>query len=204
MSNLTEQILGLQEGDHLCLIYDKDPAEQMPALVPFIRQGLENGEQCIYIADDQTVDQVARAIESGGIEVGQESKRDALLLWTRAEWRQPGNLDSEKKAAQVGQFIDAAFAAGFRGIRCAVEMTWTLGPDISAERLKHWEATINKIFVPGFPGRIICQYSRRRLSSAVVETSLSTHPLAIVGQTVYPNLFYEAPWTARRSAGSIG
>ena len=193
MNDLTDQILGLQEGDHLCLIYDKDPAEQMPALVPFIKQGLAGGEQCIYIADDQTVDQVAHALESGGIDVGKELKRSALLLWTRAEWRQPGELDSDKKAAQVRQFIDAAFAAGFSGIRFAVEMTWTLGPDISAERLKHWEATINQIFVPGFPGRIICQYSRSRLSPAVVETSLSTHPLAIIGRQVYPNPFYESP-----------
>lgn len=193
MNELTEQILGLQPGDHLCLIYDRDPAEQMSALVPFIKQGLEGGEQCIYIADDQTTDEVALALEGSGIDVRDELKRGTLLLWTREEWRQPGELDSDKKAAQVRQFIDAAFAAGFAGIRFAVEMTWTLGPAISAERLKHWEATINKIFVPGFPGRIVCQYSRHRLSPAVVETSLNTHPLAIIGQTVYPNLFYEAP-----------
>lgn len=193
MSELREQILGLQPGDHLCLIYDKDPAEQMPALVPFIKQGLEEGEQCIYIADDQTTEDVARALEGSGIDLRDELKRGALRLWTKEEWRQPGELDSDKKAAQVRQFIDAAFAAGFAGIRFAVEMTWTLGPAISAERLKHWEATINKIFVPGFPGRIVCQYSRQRLSPAVVESSLSTHPLAIIGQAVYPNLFYEAP-----------
>lgn len=193
MNELTEQILGLQPGDHLCLIYDRDPAEQMPALVPFIKQGLDGGEQCIYIADDQTTDEVTLALEGSGIDVRDELKRGTLLLWTREEWRQPGELDSDKKAAQVRQFIDAAFAAGFAGIRFAVEMTWTLGPAISAERLKHWEATINKIFVPGFPGRIVCQYSRHRLSPAVVETSLNTHPLAIIGQTVYPNLFYEAP-----------
>lgn len=193
MNELTEQILSLQPGDHLCLIYDRDPAEQMPALVPFIKQGLEGGEQCIYIADDQTTDEVALALEGSGIDVRGELKRGALLLWTREEWRQPGELDSDKKAAQVRQFIDAAFAAGFAGIRFAVEMTWTLGPAISAERLKHWEAAINKIFVPGFPGRIVCQYSRHRLSPAVVESSLNTHPLAIIGQTVYPNLFYEAP-----------
>ncbi|NKE69465.1 MEDS domain-containing protein [Candidatus Manganitrophus noduliformans] len=193
MNELTEQILGLEPGDHLCLIYDQDPAEQMPALVPFIKQGLAGGEQCIYIADDQTTDEVARALEGSGIDVRDELKRGALLLWTREEWRQPGEFDSDKKAAQVRQFIDAAFAAGFTGIRFAVEMTWTLGPAISAERLKHWEATINKIFIPGFPGRIVCQYSRHRLAPAVVETSLNTHPLAIIGQTVYPNLFYEAP-----------
>lgn len=193
MNDLTEQILGLQQGDHLCMIYERDPAEQMPALIPFIKQGLASGERCIYIADDQTVEEVAQALKENGIDIDREVEQGALLLWTRAEWRQPGDLDSEKKAAQVKHFIDAARAAGFSGIRFAVEMTWTLGPNISAERLRHWEATINKIFVPGFPGKIICQYSRSRISPEVVLTSLSTHPLAIIGQTVHQNFFYEAP-----------
>lgn len=165
----------------------------MPALAPYVRQGLADGERCIYIADDQTVGEVARALEADGIDVTKESERGALVLWTRKDWRQPGDLDSDRKAAQVREFVDAAFAAGFKGIRFAVEMTWTLGPDIGPERLKHWEATINRIFIPGFPGRIICQYSRSRLSPAVVETSLCTHPLAIIGSQVYPNPFYEAP-----------
>ena len=193
MNDLSEEILGLQPGDHLCLIYERDPAEQMPVLIPFIKQGLAAGERCIYIADDHTVEEVAHALKESGVDVGGEAARGALLLWTRREWRQPGDLDSEKKALQVGEFVDAALAAGFKGIRFAVEMTWTLGPDIAADRLRHWEATINRIFVPGFPGRIICQYSRRRLSPGVVDTCLSTHPLAIIGDQIYPNLYYEAP-----------
>ncbi|MCG3111063.1 MAG: PAS domain S-box protein [Candidatus Manganitrophus sp. SB1] len=193
MNELTEQIGNLQPGDHLCLIYDKDPSEQMPALILFIKQGLEQGEQCAYIADDQTVDQVTRALEESGIEVSKELKRGALLLWTRAEWRPPEECDSDKKTLQVRHFIDAALSAGFTGIRFAVEMTWALGPDISGEKIRDWEATINQIFTPGFPARIICQYSRSRLTPDVVESSLSTHPLAIIGNDVYPNHFYEIP-----------
>jgi hypothetical protein len=40
MSDLIEQILNLSQGDHLCLFYDEDPSEQMPALVPFIQDSL--------------------------------------------------------------------------------------------------------------------------------------------------------------------
>ena len=193
MNQLSDQIRGLQPGDHLCLIYEKDPAEQMPVLIPFLKQGLAAGERCIYIADDHTVEEAARALKEGGVDVDREAERGALLLWSRAEWRQPGDLDSEKKALQVGRFVEAALAAGFNGIRFAVEMTWTLGPDIAADRLRHWEATINRIFVPGFPGRIICQYSRRLLPPAIVDGCLGTHPLAVLGDRIYPNFYYEAP-----------
>jgi hypothetical protein len=98
-------------------------------------------------------------------------------------------LSSEKKAAQVRQLVDEALAAGFAGIRFAVEMTWTLGPDISGGQLEHWEATINTIFVPGFPGRIICQYNQSRLAPEVLLAGLHTHPLAILGDQVCPNPF---------------
>jgi len=183
-SELAQQILNLKNGDHLCLFYDKDPAEQMPALIPFIQDGLAKDEQFIYIADDQTVDELAARLHLSGINVGQEVDRGALKLWTRQEWRQPGKLSSEKKSRQVLDFINQANSAGFKGIRFAVEMTWTLGPDIGVSELEHWEASINTIFVPSFAGRIVCQYNRSRLSPEVMLVALQTHPLAILGNHV--------------------
>src|SRR5713226_4658001 len=186
-SDLTQQILNLNPGDHLCLFYDKDPSEQMPALVPFIQEGLSKGEQFIYIADDHTVGELEGRLQNSGINVGKEVDKGALKLWTRQEWRQPGDLCSEKKSLQVLEFIKEAAKSGFKGSRFAVEMTWALGPDISASLLEHWEATLNTIFVPGFPGRIACQYNRSRLSPEVMLAALHTHPLAILGDRVYPN-----------------
>lgn len=49
MNELTEQILGLQPGDHLCLIYDRDPAEQMPALVPLSNRDWRE-ERSVFIS----------------------------------------------------------------------------------------------------------------------------------------------------------
>jgi two-component system, cell cycle sensor histidine kinase and response regulator CckA len=192
-SDLTEQILNLKDGDHLCLFYEKDPAEQMPALVPFIQDGLSKDEQFIYIADDQTVEELAARLEQSGINVAKEADRGALKLWSRQEWRQRGKLSAQKKSQQVLEFIKKAKESGFKGSRFAVEMTWTLGPDIRASELERWEATINTIFVPGFPGRITCQYNRSRLSPEVLVAAFHTHPLAVLGNQVFPNWFYEAP-----------
>src|SRR5262245_39792990 len=193
-SRLTQQIRDLHSGDHLCFCYEKDPAEQMPALIPFIQDGLGRDERFIYVADDQTVEQLTDRLEQSGIPVEHETKKGRLNLWTRAEWRQPGQLSSASKALQVQQMIDESEAAGFKGVRFAVEMTWTLGPDIEAPQLEHWEATINTLFLgPGFPGRIICQYNRSRLAPEVILAGLYTHPLAILGEHVCSNPFYRAP-----------
>jgi PAS domain S-box-containing protein len=192
-TELAEQIANLQNGDHLCLFYDNDPAEQMPALLPFVQDALNRGEQFVYIADDQTVEQLSDRLAQSGIDVSSEIEKGALKLWTRHEWRQSDELSSTRKALQVSRLVDEALKAGFKGIRFAVEMTWTLGPDIDAKQLEHWEATLNTLFSPGFPGRIICQYNRNRLDPIAMLAALHTHPHIILGDHVHPNLFYEAP-----------
>lgn len=192
MVALAQRMEAVEAGEHLCVVYDH-PSEQMPALVPFLREGLRTGERCVYVADDQTTDEVAAALEAGGICVAEAVESGALLLWSREEWRQPGALSSFAKRAQVQSIIDASLQHGFKGVRFAVEMTWTLGPDIEIDQLRHWEATINEIFTPETQGRIVCQYSRRRLAPAVIRAALATHPVAVVGAQVVTNPYYEAP-----------
>jgi len=192
-SELTQEISNLLPGDHLCLFYENDPAEQMSALIPFIQEGLSRDEQFIYIADDQTVNELEDRLRESGIDVSEESDRGTLKLWTRREWRQPGELCSKKKSIQILQFINEAASSSFKGCRFAVEMTWTLGPDISPEQLEQWEAKLNTIFVPGFPGRIVCQYNWSHFSPETMLVALRSHPLAVLGDHVYPNWFYEAP-----------
>ena len=192
-SSAVGHALALPPGGHLCFFYDDDPREQLPTLIPFIKQGLAQGERCVYVADDMTVFQIHRALADAGVDALREMARGALLLLTRADWRQAGELDSELKAEQVRGMIDGAIDAGFSGVRFGVEMTWTLGPTIDAALLRHWEATINAILTSNTPARIICQYSRWRLTPGALHAGLVTHPQAILGDGIYSNPFYAAP-----------
>lgn len=185
--------VSLNAGEHTCVLYGRDPGEQLPLLVPFIRDAFSEGQQFVYVADDQSVTELSRRLHGQGIDVAAELGRGALKLWTRAEWRQPGELDPARKSAQVRQFVQEAREAGFRGVRFAVEMTWTLSPDISPEALARWEATINTVFVPGFPASIVCLYNRDRLRPETILAGLKTHPVAVVGNLCHHNCFYEAP-----------
>jgi signal transduction histidine kinase len=183
----------MEAGGHLCLFYDDDPADQMPVLLPYIAQGLKRGERCIYVADDQTASEVAGALEVHGVDVERETRREALKLWSRSEWRLPGDLTSESKTAQVRRIIDEALRDGFTAVRFAVEMTWTLGPDIDPAKLRTWEATLEGIASEKPPARIICQYSRSRLPAATLRAALSTHKTVIFGADLHPNPYFEAP-----------
>jgi signal transduction histidine kinase len=186
-------VLALSPGGHVCLIYESSPAEQMPLILPFLRQGLEQRERCIYVADDQALDDLRIALLAGGLDVAAEEKRGALLLWTRKHWRQEGALDPKLKAEQVHSIIADALTDGFCGARFVIEMTWTLGPDIDVLQLSHWEATLNTILTPVTPARMICQYSRTRLGPGAIQAALETHRHALVGTEFYPNPYYSAP-----------
>jgi hypothetical protein len=182
----------LRQGAHVCLIYD-EPHAQFEALAPFFDEGLRNGERCIYIADDLAPGDVSSSLADYGIDVEGYAGRGALLVWGRDQWRQAGELRSARKAVQVLRIVEEAILAGYRGQRFAVEMTWTLGPDIDVARLRHWEATLDVLASSDLPVQISCQYSRTRLAPAVIDAGLATHPLAVRGASVRRNPFHAVP-----------
>jgi len=181
---LVREMLALKHGQHLCLIYQEDPLEQVPALLPLISQGLDRNEQCIYIAGDATLQGLAESLTAYRGDVASHQERGALKLWRLHEWRQAGSPDSAGKAQGVRAIIDSALADGFSGVRLCVEINSILSPDVQAE-LRDWEATIDEVLSPTAPATIVCQYSRSRFAPAVIEAALSTHRVAIVGQEIH-------------------
>ena len=85
--------------DHLCLLYESR-AEQFAAVLPFVRHGLASGERCVYIADDNTVDEVLAALLDAGIDTGAELSRGALqVLDKRGSYLPDGRFDPDRMIA---------------------------------------------------------------------------------------------------------
>jgi hypothetical protein len=134
-SELTQEMVNLRPGDHLCLFYEKEPGEQMRALVSIYPGCFSGDEQFVYIADDQTVEELEVQLRQSGVNISKERGRGALKLWTRREWRQPVELSSEAKSRQVLQYIYDASQSGFKGRSSRRRIGWALGPEISADQL---------------------------------------------------------------------
>jgi signal transduction histidine kinase len=71
-------------------------------------------------------------------------------------------------------------------------MTWALGKECGCERLIEYEAKLNQFF-PKSKSTAICQYNRKRFSPEIIRDVLRTHPVAILGDQVCPNLYFEDP-----------
>jgi PAS domain S-box-containing protein len=183
---------GLRPGDHACLIYE-DPAEQMAAVVSFVTDGLARQERCVYLADDRTVDEVAGALAAAGVEVTGQGARGALVLATWPARNGANDLDPAALLDFLGHQVDDTLAAGFTGLRIAVEMTGALSRQIPVDRLMAYEAAANTSFFPRNRAVALCQYNRRRFPAATIRRTLGLHPLVISDGRLVPNLQYEPP-----------
>lgn len=184
------KIKGIRQGEHVCLIYESI-REQIAALVPYFRKGLELGEQCVYIADERSVEEVRAWLVSAGVDPVSEEGRGALVMLTKREtYLRSGAFDPEAMLAFLQDAEKAALTAGFTGLRAAGEETWALGPERGTERLIEFEALLNRI-LPGSHTLTICQFNRSRFPPHTIRHVLRTHPIAVIGAFVAVNPYYE-------------
>jgi signal transduction histidine kinase len=187
---LEKKIAALKHGDHLCMIYENRD-QQMRAVIPFIVEGLHQGDRCVYIADEQSVQEVAHGLGEAGVEVEKELERGALSLLTKREsYLRNGSFDPKEMLEFLENEVEVALEDGFRGFRVTGEMTWALGEDV--DELIRYEALMNR-FYPGSKAMALCQYNRFRFPARVIHDVLKTHPKAVLGEEVCTNLYYEPP-----------
>ncbi|MEX2446761.1 MAG: MEDS domain-containing protein [Dehalococcoidia bacterium] len=186
-SEIAEEMLVLEPGAHLCWIPDTGRQPQLPAVMAYVRDGLERSERCVYLADEATLDELRSAMDASGVDVSAVEREGALLLLRAGTWPSP---DTD----HLQGLLDAAIAEGASGIRFAVEMTALLGPDLDAEAARRWEAAVDGLLAPDTPAHVLCEYRRPRLPAGAVEAALATHPTVIVGEDACRNHYYRAPF----------
>jgi PAS domain S-box-containing protein len=191
-SELAAELEKLDLHDHLCLIYETRE-EQLAAAIPFIRIGLERGEQCVYIADDNDLEIILAAMRDRRIDIDAAVRSGALRVVTKREsYLQTGAFDPDWMIGFLREAVDKAREAGFQALRVTGEMTWALGQDPGTDRLMEYEAKLNYLF-PERDVLAICQYNRRRFDPEIIQGVINTHPIVIYGSLVCRNPYYIPP-----------
>ena len=191
--SLSKSLRDIKLGDHLCLIYETQE-EQFEVVIPFIKYGLEKNEKCIYVADDNTVEQVMGAMSSVDSELFTEAiKKGSLLILTKKDsYLKDGYFDPEKMIALLKQIEQEAIRDGYSGLRVTGEMTWMLAAEPGSDRLMEYEAELNN-FIPGSKACGICQYNAKRFSNEILLDVFSTHPFVIIRGRLVANPLYSTP-----------
>ena len=155
--------------------------------------GIERREKCVYVADENTADDVIDALRDEGMDVGAAVESGSLTVASKRETTlKEGRLVPEKLIRFWADTADAARAAGFSGLRIVAEMTWALHHDPGTERLIEFEAKVNDL-VRNHPIVGICQYNRRSFAPEVILNVIRTHPLVFIEGLVCRNPYYIPP-----------
>jgi chemotaxis family two-component system sensor kinase Cph1 len=184
-------LLSLSPGGHAALIYETFN-EQKQAVLPFIREGLERGEQCVYVCNEQSDDEWCEELQAYGVDVAAEREKGSLIVGLGARWQRTGDLSSIARAGQAWGMIEEALAA-HTGIRFAVDMGWTLDAGMPPDNLCHWEATLNPLIEGDREIRVLCLYNLKRHPAESIHAALRTHPTVIARGLSGPNPYYEGP-----------
>jgi signal transduction histidine kinase len=178
---------------HKCLIYEGDPSEQLPVVLPLLTDGLQRNWRCLYLGNPGMVRMIDDALVTRGLDTAREQGRGALVLSSDRSHLEGGTFDPEAMIAGLCALIDGAVQDGFEGLCATGDMRWELGEDRNFERLLEYEARLEQVFRER-PLRGICQYHREDVPAHAVRDALVSHRSAYIGAVLNrDNLFYMPP-----------
>jgi len=178
-------------NDHFALVYD-DRAERLAAAVPFLRQGIDAGEKCLYVGDERSLETVADLLRDRGIDVERAVESGALVFESVADtYLRDGSFDPESMMEIYGAEIEAA-TAEFEALRVVAETDWIVETGVPVESFMEYESRINDLFDDA-DAIALCQYDRERFPAEELIEIVRVHPHLIYDTTVCHNVYYTPP-----------
>lgn len=181
---------GHESNEHIVMLY-RTRAEQFTVAVPFVRQGIERGEKCIYVVDDNPKTAFLGALREDGVAVEAARDSGALTVLTRETYVSGDEFGPDDQLERLADSIEAA-AREYPTVRVAVEMTCFLGGDIRFEDLITYEERYNDLSVD-VDAMALCQYNQSRFPADVLRGAVRAHPHLIADRTVRHNAYYRPP-----------
>jgi two-component system, chemotaxis family, sensor kinase Cph1 len=197
MTPLPDAMQRFTSPGHVCSIYS-DRDEQLASAVPFLHIGLERGERCAFVADDQeTFAPMLAKLQESGVDVDAAMRSGALLLLTTdTVYLRGGKFDPLAMLAFWKQMKGEADRLGFSGLRGAGETAWLARDPENVARWMEYEAALTDVLLE--TGCLaLCQYDRQVCQPGLLLSVLRAHPIVISERNVCEN-FYFVPSDERR------
>ena len=125
-SPLSDVLSTLGIHQHLCVIYET-PEQLFAVTVPFLKNGLERGEKCLYIADENTATSILDAMRGEGVDIDRPVKQGMLAVVNKGgEYLRKGYFDPDEMIHYLAGNVRGAKEAGYPAFRFAGEMCRSL------------------------------------------------------------------------------
>ena len=172
---------------HTCAFFNSRE-EEYRVISPFITEGLDAGEKAIYIVDPAIRHEHAGRLSKAGVPCSAHAKDLDIVSWTDT-FLLDEKFDMERMLATVTNVIRSGREQGYPRSRIVGQMGWIMKPFPGVQELIEYEIKVNDVLVrEQHPA--ICVYDVNKLSGSMMTDLLRTHPMTIIGGTLYENPFY--------------
>ena len=180
-SKVLDFVRSMKATDHVILLY-ADPRDKRDVLFTYLEAGLEKGEAAVYVAGQETPEQIRQRMREFDIDLERYEKDSALRVIDYRDWYIiDGKFDTSKTLRLWNKLLVDMGAKGFKGLRVTGEMACFFENGMVKELLEYEKALHKTLEIPM---TAICAYD----SVAVAEHGgvdlllnlLEAHSTAIV------------------------
>ena len=182
----------LEHSPHVCAFFNTRE-EEYQVLLPFIREGFEEGDKAFHIIDPRHRQDHFQRLRQAGINVEETVSKGQLEVreWAQAHLRE-GRFDQDKMLELVDEVLKSSRADNFLNTRFVAHMEWSLEDYPGVHDLVEYESRLNYL-VPRYEDPILCTYDLAQFRAEVVMDILRVHPMVIIGGILHENPFYTPP-----------
>jgi hypothetical protein len=182
----------LDEGMHICTFF-RTSAEKYHVLMPFIREGMEQGDRAFHIVNPSLRSEHTQRIAEAGIDAARAEVEGQLEIigWEEA-YRRGGSFNMSAMLSLLPVILNDGRTRGFPVTRFIADMAWALNDTGALDRLLEYECRLN-LALPKAGDIVICAYDLDKFGASIVIDALRTHPIVLIGGIVQRNPFYVPP-----------
>lgn len=169
------------EGAHLCSLWTDPATDRITASRFLSTLGPDESALCVLDASGESERQTRSAVAG-------PARARLSVFFTDDVHVAGGFFDPDRMRAFWLDQARKASESGVRHLRAVAEMAWILRGLPGTDRAPLFESSLNPHLQP-LPMSVICQYGSSRFGSDVLLGMILSHPLIIIGDTVFFNPF---------------
>src|SRR5438309_1694863 len=179
------------EGMHICAFF-RTSAERYRVLMPFIREGMEQGDRAFHIVNPSLRGEHVQRIAEVGVDTTRAEVEGQLEIigWDEAYLR-GGSFSQTAMLSLLPVLLNKGRTRGFPITRFIADVAWVLNEG-AVDSILEYECRVN-LALPKAGDIVICAYDLDTVDAAMVIAAMRTHPIVLIGGIVQHNPFYVPP-----------
>jgi hypothetical protein len=168
----------LTAGEHGCGLFASED-ERRAQMVPFVKEGLLNGQRLLYFLDKPTPERILGDFNAAGFSAQTLLQSGQLQILSASKLREArGGLDPQDVISKMAQSVEKAVAQGYEGLRILCDMTWALSSLLDSDRLIDFEIQLASLAAGGRCAAL-CQYNVYRFELGPLHQIRKNHAVLL-------------------------